>query len=156
MNRICIFCTLGEYNLISNRQCSKCPNDITCEGDKIEVPYNAWVSVKDVSKVNIFSANAKESVLIGSCPKGYCCNDHKGCKFNTNHKQLCQENRNDTVPLCGACNKGYSEVIGTTRCEKCPRHFIERLIYPFVFSFAFAFFYFFFHLQNVILVMKYL
>eukprot|EP01137_Pigoraptor_chileana_P016975 Opistho-2@74352 len=45
------------------------------------------------------------------CPHGYCCHDEEeGCEL-----QYCSTGR--TGRLCGSCNSGMSEVLGSTSCR---------------------------------------
>ena len=31
----------------------------------------------------------------------------------------CMATRNNSVPLCGSCDRGLSEVVGSERCREC-------------------------------------
>ena len=47
----------------------------------------------------------------------------------TSPSDQCRNNRDGI--LCGACRQGYSRVLGTSRCKKCPNHYFLALIIVF-------------------------
>ena len=72
---------------------------------------NYWVTVND-----------DLSILLARCPAGNCCQNPKGCLFMDNNNtalnsDICAENRDPEIPLCGRCKLGYSEVVGTNACR---------------------------------------
>ena len=47
---------------------------------------------------------------------GYCCRNEEGCNFFTETEPFCAASRDSTIPLCGACVDGYSELLVGTSC----------------------------------------
>ena len=35
---------------------------------------------------------------------------------------ICNDNRNNNIPLCGECLNGYSPAFGTNKCVKCNKN----------------------------------
>ena len=62
------------------------------------------------------------------CPYNYCVSYEATFPLNESDMQ-CANNRSGL--LCGACKKGYSLVLGTSRCRKCTNNYNLALLIPF-------------------------
>ena len=81
-----------------------------------------WVGCdNDSDKLN----QSDKLILHPQCLFDYCVNDTVVFPLNNTDKQ-CAHNRSDL--LCGACKKGYSLILGTSRCEKCTNSHLVLLI----------------------------
>ena len=69
-------------------------------------------------------------ILHPQCPFDYCVNDPKVFSLNNTDVQ-CKYSRSGL--LCGHCKEGYSLLLGTHRCKKCPNLYL-LLIIPFTLS----------------------
>ena len=67
------------------------------------------------------------------CPPMICCNNEQ-CNF-FDKSELCATQRNASIPLCGACNQGYSETVGSYISHSFI--FISFQSFCFLFSFFF-------------------
>ena len=76
-------------------------------------------------------------ILHPQCPFDYCVNYTVVFPLNDTDKQ-CAYNRSGL--LCGACKKGYSLVLGTSRCKKCTNSHLFLLIPFAVMGIALVFF----------------
>eukprot|EP01084_Bolivina_argentea_P170580 295581_1 len=52
---------------------------------------------------------------------------------------LCAQNRNHSIPLCGSCNNGYSQVFNSPNCKICDNNHWEYLCFPIVIAFLLVF-----------------
>ena len=77
---------------------------------------NFWVGYDNTSQ---------EVILHPHCPLDYCVNDAKVFPLNATDIQ-CDYNRSGL--LCGQCKKGYSLVLGSSRCRKCANIYLLLLI----------------------------
>ncbi|ETO31883.1 hypothetical protein RFI_05234 [Reticulomyxa filosa] len=105
----CSPCVPGTFNLLSRTSttCESCPKKgIRCEGgNRVLIEQNYW-------------ADRSVSLKAVECPIEYCC-QQTTCTYS-DKSSLCESNRNETVPLCGACNDGFSDTIGAGMgCAKC-------------------------------------
>ena len=97
-------------------------------GDSIWITYNHWMSIIE-----------EDGLIIASdCPNRYCCQRANGCDYIDNSEDLCALHRDLMVPLCGKCENGYSELLGTENCGICDRNHYEWLIIPGVLCAAFC------------------
>ena len=67
-------------------------------------------------------------ILHPLCPYSYCVNHEVTLPLNESDMQ-CAHNRSGL--LCGACKEGYSLVLGTSHCRKCPNNYHLALLIPF-------------------------
>ena len=67
-------------------------------------------------------------ILHPLCPYSYCVNHEVTLPLNESDMQ-CAHNRSGL--LCGACKDGYSLVLGTSHCRKCPNNYHLALLIPF-------------------------
>ena len=67
-------------------------------------------------------------ILYPQCPFDYCVSQTVTFPLTESDKQ-CAYNRSGL--LCGACKEGYSLVLGTSRCRKCPNDYHLALLIPF-------------------------
>ena len=67
-------------------------------------------------------------ILHSQCPFDYCVSQSVTFPLNESDIQ-CAYNRAGL--LCGACKEGYSLVLGTSRCRKCPNDYHLALLIPF-------------------------
>ena len=84
-----------------------------------------------------YDNQSDELILHPHCPFDYCVNDTVVFPLNNTDMQ-CAHNRSGL--LCGACKKGYSLVLGTSRCEKCTNSHLFLLIPFAVMGVALVFF----------------
>eukprot|EP01084_Bolivina_argentea_P061626 112660_1 len=149
----CNQCPSGQFSVFKNsKQCYSCNdmhNAVTClNGDNVIIANNYWMTI--VEKYNDNNNNNNNNnlqILTELCPIDYCCNDEKGCNYFQNiyndsytGSKLCANNRNHSEFLCGKCLDGYSEVFGTTNCQKCDRNYWERLLIPIVYGLIWSIF----------------
>ena len=80
-----------------------------------------WVGFDNLSQ-------SDELILHKLCPFKYCVLHTVAFPLNISDKQ-CAYNRSGL--LCGACREGYSLVLGTSQCWKCPNNFYLALLIPF-------------------------
>ena len=74
-------------------------------------------------------SQSDELILHPLCPYTYCVNHEVTFPLNESDIQ-CAYNRSGL--LCGACKKGYSLLLGTSRCRKCLNDYHLVLLIPFV------------------------
>eukprot|EP01084_Bolivina_argentea_P103957 186191_1 len=126
----CELCTVGYFSLHDTiNECVSCydiigfdPYVITCPGENIIiVRYNYWMSL-------IETKNNTYSMKSSLCPPNQCCQNTKGCDYL--ELNLCQKGRDPTSYLCSECLNEFTEKFATTKCGKCSRDYIERLLYP--------------------------
>jgi hypothetical protein len=116
----CEPCPYGQYNM-GNWQCESCPEGIACKGlNNTEVLMNWYSYPRDQGKLGAVN-----------CPPGYCCRreklskggnlDENGCYIKNKAKgDLCAPNRNADIPMCGKCDKGFSETSSSSGdCQVC-------------------------------------
>ena len=84
-----------------------------------------------------YDNQSDELILHPHCPFDYCVNDTVVFPLNSTDIQ-CANNRSGL--LCGKCKKGYSLVLGTSRCEKCTNSHLFLLIPFAVMGVALVFF----------------
>ena len=84
-----------------------------------EADQQFWVGYDDQSRKLIFHPH---------CLYNYCVNHSVTFPLNETDKQ-CVNSR--TKRLCGACRKGYSLVLGTSRCMNCTNNYHLALLIPF-------------------------
>ena len=80
-----------------------------------------WIGYDDQSQ-------SEKLILHPLCPYHYCVNYNVIFPLNESNIQ-CANNR--VGLLCGACKKGYSLVLGTSRCRKCTSNHHLYLLIPF-------------------------
>ena len=68
-------------------------------------------------------------ILNPLCPFDYCVSQAVNFSLNNESDMQCTYNRSGL--LCGACKEGYSLVLGTSRCRKCPNNYHLALLIPF-------------------------
>ncbi len=114
----CDQCARDYFRLESSRQscwyCGTSNEGVECLGtQEIIISAGYWC------KLNIEDGeywDNQEIVMSSSCPAGYCCQKIDGCRYLDDKSSLCAANRNVSVPLCGKCNDGFSEMLGTSDC----------------------------------------
>eukprot|EP01084_Bolivina_argentea_P000382 726_1 len=138
-NSHCSECVEDSYQLLSDsiQSCISCKsnqknNGFKCHGgDDIMVLQNHWISVQQLSNGTITTG-----IVSAFCPNYQCCLLADGCNYLLDTNNLCAENRDPKVPLCGACNPGFSESMNSASCCKCDERgvYIEWLFYPLIVS----------------------
>eukprot|EP01084_Bolivina_argentea_P169061 293090_1 len=136
----CIECSFNSYNLMfGDNNCHDC--DETNEGysciggSDILISYNYWLYIKNYSlnsekRFNGISDN--ETIISSICPPGYCCRKQNKCNLINDTLELCSQNRDNDIPLCGGCFDGYSETYGSNGCKKCSDNYSVLLVPIFV------------------------
>ena len=81
-----------------------------------------WIGYDDQSQSD------DKLILHPLCPYSYCVNHEVTLPLNDSDMQ-CAYNRSGL--LCGACKEGYSLVLGTSHCRKCPNDYHLALLIPF-------------------------
>ena len=133
----CIECPLNYYNINDkSNNCILCDDDdnnnYQCLGrDIVLIEYNHWIGF-DVNHII-------QDITI--CPASFCCQHELGCNYIndiSNNGRLCALNRNHSIPLCGSCIDGYSEVFGSSKCAKCDDNNYHYLLFPFCIAMSFV------------------
>ena len=81
-----------------------------------------WIGYDDQSQSD------DKLILHPLCPYSYCVNHEVTFPLNESNMQ-CAYDRSGL--LCGACKEGYSLVLGTSHCRKCPNDYHLALLIPF-------------------------
>ena len=81
-----------------------------------------WIGYDDQSQSD------DKLILHPLCPYSYCVNHEVTLPLNESDMQ-CACDRSGL--LCGACKEGYSLVLGTSHCRKCPNDYHLALLIPF-------------------------
>ena len=81
-----------------------------------------WIGYDDQSQSD------NKLILHPLCPYSYCVNHEVTLPLNESNIQ-CAYDRSGL--LCGACKEGYSLVLGTSHCRKCPNNCHLVLLIPF-------------------------
>ena len=142
----CFTCPQNYVNLLNNDNvCHSCSgsqknndNGYDCTGSSdILIDYNYWISISGFTPNSdqLFPEDQPQQMKFVSshCPQGHCCLDKNGCYYDVNissrrrrlqsdSSKVCALNRDSTTPLCGGCLDGYSQVYGSTSCQKCHQH----------------------------------
>ena len=84
------------------------------------------------------SIDGDGGIAASDCPNRYCCQFADGCDFVADSESLCALHRDPTAPLCGKCEEGFSELLGTVNCGLCDRDHWEYLVLPVVIAVAFS------------------
>ena len=93
-----------------------------------------WIGYDDQSQSD------DKLILHPLCPYSYCVHHEVTLPLNESDMQ-CAHDRSGF--LCGACKEGYSLVLGTSHCRKCPNDYHLALLIPFaVMGVALVFFLF--------------
>eukprot|EP01084_Bolivina_argentea_P255525 429801_1 len=127
----CDQCAVGTYSLTSNSEiCNRCDDDvqnIQCiSGDDILIDYNHWITIQKRS----YNIN---KILTSDCPNGYCCQNINGCGYLLDYNtSLCALNRDPSIPICGKCMNGYSELLASSNCGICETSHYEYLVLPLI------------------------
>eukprot|EP01084_Bolivina_argentea_P109917 196352_1 len=131
----CNECEKNTVGIVSNSQCVSCQNidGITCDGSTILIiSYNYWVDI-----------DANMNIIANFCPNKFCCQNMNGCNYlkhiNNKSTKLCAMNRNYSIPLCGGCNYGFSDVFGTNGCKYCDKNNYLYLLIPFTMAIILVF-----------------
>lgn len=108
----CVRCSKGTYSFGElTSECIECDDTlegIEClGGDNVLISYNYWMRIGEHGQI-----------ISSDCPNGRCCQYAEGCDFK-DKSSLCATNRNVSVPLCGRCDDGFSELLGTSECGLC-------------------------------------
>ena len=117
-------CPIGFYNINNNCVCDPylTQHDIatTCDIDttSIAITDGTWLGhvVIDDSLLPSTSANNGTFGYAPVCPTGYCTQGRTRVDM-TQLYSLCRGHR--TAVLCGACDEGYSMVLGSEQCLHC-------------------------------------
>ena len=121
----CVECSKGLYSITPTiDQCSECNTEdmrgVEClGGNSISVLYNHWMEIEEDGRI-----------VSSDCPNQYCCQKQDGCDYVMDSAALCALHRDSTVPLCGKCERGYSEKLGTVNCGICTRNRYELFLIP--------------------------
>ena len=81
-----------------------------------------WIGYDDQSQSD------DKLILHPLCPYSYCVNHEVTLPLNESDTQ-CAYDRSGL--LCGACKEGYTLVLGTSHCRKCPNDYHLALLIPF-------------------------
>eukprot|EP01083_Nonionella_stella_P102278 290823_1 len=134
----CTQCALNTINIHRNSECIGCNkiDGIECIGQsKMQITFNYWTHF-----------DAQQNAIISSyCPVGRCCRSKDGClrdisSSSSSSTLLCAKHRDESIPLCGGCIAGYSEVFGTANCSQCRRNHYELLLFPFFIAMVYVLF----------------
>ena len=100
---------------------TRCGINCYINNQTIQRPAGSWIGLLEQSNVNVSG-----SILFkDSCPFDYC----KPYAINvSNNSQDEQCNFNRTGILCGACPKGLSVVLGSSKCLSCSNLYLLLLI----------------------------
>ena len=79
-------------------------------------------------------------IIASDCPNRYCCQLQDGCDYVDDSANLCALHREPNTPLCGKCEKGYSELLGTVNCGLCEEDYYGYLVVPVGMAVAFSIF----------------
>ncbi len=112
----CIRCGEGLYSLFggssngtvgnaTNFQCNPCPSGGSCLNSVVTATARHWGA-----------QGALGVVTFASCPAGYCCDD---VEWPCVSMSSCGGHRKG--PLCGDCEDGYVESLGSSRCTPVTR-----------------------------------
>ena len=86
------------------------------------VPYKYWMDFDEGGKI-----------ILSDCSNEYCCSKGSlsdGCDYFRN--QLCTIHRNASVPFCGKCHDGYSELLRSEACGICDGYRNLYILVPIV------------------------
>eukprot|EP01083_Nonionella_stella_P000003 3_1 len=123
----CLICPDGTYNLSPNNtdDCDDCHEEsnegVLCHSGSILIRYNWWLGF----------CGAHDQMATSTCPNSYCCQREGFCNYNET-ETLCANNRNVSVPLCGACFDDYTEAINKPECMICDEQHWMWLVRPIV------------------------
>eukprot|EP01083_Nonionella_stella_P107762 312515_1 len=128
LNVPCTPCALNTINYYPNSKCTDCSDvdGIECLGaSNLTIDFNYWAHFDPQQNL----------ILATYCPAGFCCSRKDGCVHdvaspNASSSNLCAKHRDASMPLCGGCITGYSEVFGTANCSKCTSNHYELLLFP--------------------------
>eukprot|EP01083_Nonionella_stella_P000001 1_1 len=121
----CLICPDGYYNLSPNNtdDCKDCHDDrndgVLCHSGSVLIRYNWWLGF----------CGEDGSMTTSTCPNSYCCQDEGSCVYNQT-EPLCANNRDVSVPLCGACLEGYTEAINSSECMICDEQYWVWFLKP--------------------------
>ncbi|ETO18478.1 hypothetical protein RFI_18787, partial [Reticulomyxa filosa] len=131
-------CTSSQYLFTRwEPDCYPCPKQgARCGGgSNVTIEYGYYAAVNhswmwtDGAIVNICTTTFDTYL----CPVNLCCNQFAGCLYDGSDSiNLCAKNRDPTVPFCGKCLDGYSEIIGSTECKVCNSTFWGLFFIPVV------------------------
>ena len=96
--------------------------------DSVWITYNHWMSVDETNG----------QLTASDCPTQYCCQIADGCDYIEDSEDLCAPYRDPNSPLCGKCEEGYSEMLGTVSCGICDRNHYEYAVFPALIAVAFS------------------
>ena len=123
------------YNLSNKSEGApgcKC-EDILNNNSNIKCDINKGITIKGNMWVGFISINHFNKIVIyENCPFDYCNCPSENCLKSIvleNPEKQCNYNRNGT--LCGACQVGYSNVLGSSNCDKKCSNVYLLLIIPF-------------------------
>ena len=71
-------------------------------------------------------------IIASDCPNRYCCQLQDGCDYVDDTNNLCALHRDPNTPLCGRCEEGYSELLGTVNCGLCDGDYYGYFVIPVV------------------------
>eukprot|EP01083_Nonionella_stella_P049805 132679_1 len=139
----CEECKIYYANLVpTNTSCFKCDEDVDgvfCRGSNhIITQKSHWMAVygynNALDDLYFISNNATHynPIISGRCPPGYCCDVDAGCDYMYETSSLCAAHRNASVPLCGRCEYGYSELFGSAKCGACDHSNLYLMLYPII------------------------
>ena len=128
----CVECSKGLYCITPTiDECFVCTEDmrgVECLGsDAISVSYNHWMDIKLDGRI-----------VSSDCPNQHCCQKADGCDYVLDGADLCALHRDPMTPLCGKCEEGYSEKLGTVNCGICTRNRYEFFLIPLTLCAAFS------------------
>ncbi len=120
----CNLCPAQQYNVISGGMCHDCPTTgAVCMGrDDVYVQPGYYGHVGHIDTHH-------GEISLFECSGGQCCPHFNGtsletydingigCRIGSGYD--CAKNRDPSIPLCGSCVPGYSEVLGSSICRKC-------------------------------------
>eukprot|EP01084_Bolivina_argentea_P022143 41155_1 len=128
----CNVCPKGTYNLSPNntKPCKSCNENkntgVICFDGEVFIRRNYWLGFQDNN----------ETIVTSQCPSRYCCVEEV-CNY-THKSTLCAQNRDNLVPLCGACRPGFTEAINTVECMICDEYDYIWLVKPMILAICYV------------------
>ena len=107
----------GTFNMKRNGTCQRCPiTGAVCPGGNANGEVSSEGGVSALRGYYGFYDDLTDSLSMFQCPIEQCC-QHDTCAVYGGDD--CPASRNVSCPLCGKCNQGLSETLGSVNCKEC-------------------------------------